>query len=342
MKISSHRFSLFAIALLFQSISFAKVIYWPDSCQSGELKIANAGSNTVSVWLQKFGPYLESETEYIVNSQQTKSIKIENLGDKNRFSLFAMSTEKLKVTYDCGGITYPTSEVDSGQQIFKRPESGSSKVFVRNLFPGPNTVKVEILNSEMQVIKSSDLNLEIAEVSIRKLTEVANWSYLKVFSSQKFSSFLIGDNIVKSPDQTLPYEVQAEQNAHYFLVGPRSGTGDNFVVTISSPEVIAKARELIKNPSIEKIVLGRIQKNHSGYNRNFDSAIGSFWSWSVTDVTGFGDFGSTSCNGNPQMVEDRVDAWLEDPGQICFWSYRIKRELTKEEISSGTLLPKKP
>jgi len=194
----------------------------------------------------------------------------------------------------------------------------------------------------MNVMESSDLNLEMADVSIRKLTEEKNWSYLKVSSSHKFSGFLIGDNSVHSPDQALPYEIPAEQNAHYFLVGPRGGTGDNFVVTISSPEVIAKARELIKNPSVEKIVLGRIQKNHSGFNRNFDSANGSFWSWSVTDVTGFGDFGSTSCNGHPQMVEDRVDAWLENPGQICFWSYRIKRELSKEEVSSGTLLPKKP
>jgi hypothetical protein len=329
--------------ILFQSISFAKVIYWPESCQSGELKITNTGSSVVSVWLQRFGPFLEAETEYQVNTQQPTTIRIESNNDKYRYSLLAISTEKLKVVYDCGGTVYPSSEDDNGKQFFKKHDPGSNKLWVRNLYPGTNTVKVEILNSEMKVVESSELQLNMAEVSVRKLTELVNWTFLKVSSSHKFSSFLIGENSTKAPEQNLPFEVPAEQNAHYFLVSPRSGTGDSFVVNIKTPEMVEKARQLIKNPASEKIVLGRIQKDHSGFNRNFSSPNGSFWSWSVTDVTGFGDFGSTACNGNPQMVEDRVDSWLENPGQICFWSYRLKRELTKDEVASGRPLQiKKP
>lgn len=328
---------------MFQSISFGKVIYWPESCSSGDLKVSNDGSSAVSVWLQKFGPYLESETEYLVESRQTVSIKIENPGNSKRHSLLTISSENLKVTYDCGGELYPSSEHDNGKQLFKKHDSGSNKIFVRNLYPGINTVKVEILNSEMNVVETTELKLKIAEVSIRKLTEIVNWTFLKVSSSQKFSSFLIGENSTKAPDRSFPFEVPAEQNAHYFLVGPRTGSGDNFVVNIKTPELVEKARQLIKNPTIEKIVLGRVQKNHSGFNRNFTSTNGSFWSWSVSDVTGFGDFGSTSCNGHPQMLEDRVDAWLDNPGQICFWSYRLKRELTNDEVASGQLNPlKKP
>lgn len=313
------------------------MIYWSEACQSGELKIANPNSNSASVWLQKFGPYLEAETEYSVGSQQTTSIKIENHSDKNRYSLLTISAENLKVTYDCGGVTYPSSETDNGKQIFKKHAAGSNKLWLRNLYPGQNSVKVEILNSEMKVLESSILDLDISEFVIPKLTEKVNWSYLKVSASRKFSAFLIGEADVHAPLQTLPFEIPAEQGAHYFLVGPRSSGTDSFVVNIKNPELVEKARQLIKNPSMEKIVLGRIQKDHGGHNRNFGTSSSSFWSWSVSDVTGFGDFGSTSCNGHPQMVEDRVDAWMENPGQICFWSYRIKRELTAEEVSTGML-----
>jgi hypothetical protein len=125
-------------------------------------------------------------------------------------------------------------------------------------------------------------------------------------------------------------------------VGARTGADDNFVVKIEKPELIEKARTQIKNPALEKIVFAKIAKDHNGFNRNFNSG-GSFWSWSATEVTGFGDFGSTACNGQPQMLEDRVDSWIENPGQICFWSYRIKRELTSDEITKGKLAPaKKP
>lgn len=324
---------------LFQGLCFGKVIYWPEACSSGELKISNGGGIPASVWLQKFDPNLVAETEYVIQPQQTSTVRIENNGEKIRYSLLTVSSEKLKVVYDCGGTRYPASEGDNGKHIYKKHLSGANKLWVRNLYPGLNTVKVEILNSEMKVVESTELELQMTEYSVRKLTDSTGWTYLRVSSSNRFSSFLIGESGTKAPDQTLPFELPAEQKDHYFLVGPRSGTGDSFVVTIKTPEVVAKAREILKNPLSEKIVLGRIQKGHSKFNRNFDSLSGSFWSWSVTDVTGFGDFGSTACNGHPQMVEDRVDAWLENPGQICFWSYRLKRELTDDEVSKGRLNP---
>jgi hypothetical protein len=43
-------------------------------------------------------------------------------------------------------------------------------------------------------------------------------------------------------------------------------------------------------------------------------------------VSRFADFGHISCDGSPELVEERLMAWLKNP-HICFWSYRLEREL---------------
>ena len=96
-----------------------------------------------------------------------------------------------------------------------------------------------------------------------------------------------------------------------------------------------RARELIKFPQKEKMVFAKIQKQHSGFNRNWTKPEKSFWSWSTSEVTNFADLGSTACNGTPQEVEDRFEHWIVDPGQICFWNYRVKKELTPAEVAAG-------
>jgi hypothetical protein len=332
---------IFSAVFLFHNLSFGKIIYWPEACESGQIKIKNNSPQTVSVWLQKFSPLLENETEFSVAPQALTIIKTEKSSDHDRFSLLTLSKASMIVTYDCGGTTYPSSSADNGILLFKR-RSHSNKLWIRNLFSGLNHLKVEILDAKKNVIESSVLSLSLSESLTKKLSEASNWEYLRIGSSYKFSAFLIGDDETIGPQSIEPFESSVESGGHYFLIGPRTGDSDNFVVRVDKPELLEKARLQLKNPSLEKIVFAKIQKDHQGINRNFNSN-GSFWSWSATEVTGFGDFGSTSCNGHPQMLEDRLDAWLENPGQICFWSYRVKRELTSEEISKGTLNPvKKP
>ena len=83
------------------------------------------------------------------------------------------------------------------------------------------------------------------------------------------------------------------------------------------------------------MLFARIQKNHQGFNRNWSKVEKSFWSWSASEVTDFADLGSTACNGAPQEVDDRMDYWVIDPGQICFWNYRVKKELSPLEVATG-------
>ena len=83
------------------------------------------------------------------------------------------------------------------------------------------------------------------------------------------------------------------------------------------------------------MLFARIQKDHQGFNRNWSKAEKNFWSWSTSEVPNFADIGSTACNGIPQEVEDRIDYWATDPGQICFWNYRVKKELSPSQVAAG-------
>ncbi len=316
----------------------SKVLYWPEACESGQLKISNNGNQTESVWLQKFNPLLVSEFEHVVSSQSTITVKVDKTSLLDRFSLLKINEKaKIKVTYNCGGIAYPTSALDGGLLTFKKTSAVHNKLWMQNLYTDKNKVVVEILDRNHQIIKSAEIILKASESFTNKLTETQNWSYLRISSTHKISAFLLTDFSASTPVEALPLNTYIEATSHYFLVGPRNNDADSFVIRLQNGEILNKARQLVKDPSLEKIVFARVQKDHLGFNRNFFNQTKSHWSWSTTEVTGFGDFGSTSCNGNPQMLEDRIDFWLNDPGQICFWNYRLKRELSKEEVSSGVL-----
>lgn len=339
----NHRIFTLALIILFAGAANSKVLHWPEVCDSGELKVTNTSSQNTSVWLQKFDPSLAHETEFLLNAKSTINIKIEKTSLEDRHALLHFNdTLNLKATYQCGPISYPATDIEGGVLTFKKSSPTHNKLWLQNLFTDQNNVKIDLMDSNGISIESINLNLKSVQTVAYTLDKKQNWSFVKVSSSNKLASFLLTDSLTALAGSAKPQTSNIEAGGHFFLVGPRVGNSDSFVVKIENPALIEQARNLIKNPSLEKILFARIEKNHQGVNRNFNSPTHNFWSWSATEVTGFGDFGSTACNGSPQMLEDRVDGWLNDPGKICFWSYRVKKELTSTEVATGKLSAKKP
>ncbi|MFN3455909.1 MAG: hypothetical protein ACK41T_13220 [Pseudobdellovibrio sp.] len=161
-------------------------------------------------------------------------------------------------------------------------------------------------------------------------------SRIRVSAEGRFTAFAFRGE----KEQIYTYSIkiqpsQIEKVGSYFLVTHRENSGDSFVVHITDANMIEKARDQIKNPALEKIVFAEVALGHKGFNRNFSTSIKSFWSWSTTRVTNISDLGSINCNGFPQMVEDRAEFWTEYTQKICFWSYRIKKELKYEDVSQN-------
>lgn len=318
----------------------AKVLYWPDFCNTGTLHVTNIGSKEKFVWLQKFDDQLQSETELSVNAQSTLNVHIEKTHDTERNSLlYYDNTSELKARFTCNNEGHITSLFDGGLLTYKRTSSNHHKIWLQNIYSDINDIKIKILDKQTQLIKELSFSLNKSETKAISLDIYSTWQNIQISSLHKFSSFLLSGNGSEKPANSEPVKTEIDNKANYFLVGSRSGEDDTFVVKITDEKLVTQARHLIKNPSTEKIVFAQIKKDHQGFNRNFNNPSKSLWSWSPSEVTSFGDFGSTSCNGHPQIVEDRVDSWVEYPARICFWDYRLKKELSIEEVQTGKLKP---
>jgi hypothetical protein len=335
-RIKHHLICIFTLFLLCSSTALSEVLHWPEICRTGTLVMKNFDSAGTSLWLQKFDPQLAAETELDVPAKGELSINIEKLENEHYSLLHFASPQKIAVSYKCGKNTYSSTGLEGG--VITYPRSDSRYVWLQNLYSGDNTVEIEFQNLAFQKLGAEVLKLSaLASRNFPLPESIRDWQYLKISSSNRLTSFPLNENGNVLPMLIQAQQTQVDSSAAYFLVAAREGVSDSFVVQIRDFAMAARARDLVKNPQKEKMLFAKVQKDHQGFNRNFSTEQKNLWSWSTTEVTNFSDFGSIACNGQPQVLEDRVDSWLADPGQICFWNYRVKKELTPLEVATGKL-----
>jgi hypothetical protein len=106
--------------------------------------------------------------------------------------------------------------------------------------------------------------------------------------------------------------------------------GDSYVLPLDDPDDIAHARALIaEGPSIGgAIAVAEIAPGADGLNRDWLAPGKPQWSWHVTRFDGFADATVEILDGNPSMVEEDVDFWIQNTnGFIGFWGYTVTAEL---------------
>jgi hypothetical protein len=325
--------------LLFSTLAaHAEVLRWPQVCAQGELQITNTNSENLKVWLQTFTPNLEFETEILLQAHAVSTIPLKQFDASTRFSLLHFyENASVKAVFNCQGKTYPAHSLEGGILTFKKSDLSENKLWVQNLFSGENKFQIEFLNKKMQSLETQSFTLHaLQQFSFKQQRPVTNWVYLKISAKNRYAAF----NLNSQGSAALPFAITVQKSTlesmgHYFLVAPRDSLSESFIVKISDPEMVKRARELVANPALEKMLFAKIEKGDQGFNRNWSKKDKSFWSWSATEVTNFADLGSTACNGAPQIVEDRLESWVKDPGRICFWNYRIKKELSSQEVSGN-------
>ncbi len=327
------------ILLVTISTANAKILHWPNYCDNGTLQITNSSNENQFVWLQSFSENLKAENEYEVESKSTLNISVQKLFKEERNSLLQFANQfSLKTKFNCNKLSYVTDDADGGKFIFSKTQTGHHKLILQNLSSLENKIQLKIIDSNNQDINLQQITLNTSESFSVSLDEFQSWRSIEVSSDLKYTAFVLTETGYLPPKLS-PSKGIAEKDGVYFLVGVRENEDDSFVVKITDSKLIAQARELVAKPEHEKIVFAKIEKGHKFFNRNFNNKSKSYWSWSTSEVTGFGDFGSTSCNGHPQAVEDRLESWISNPGRICFWDYRLKKELSLEEVNSGFLRP---
>lgn len=315
---------------------FATVLHWPE-CQTGRLTLYNKSSSAQKIWLQTFDPTLKTETEVRLPPLQNIQVLIQHKNKTERNALLHfLNSKEFEIDFQCANKKYLATQIEGGVQTFRASDLPQQMIYLKNLFTAKNKFKIEILNRFRQPVLNLSVLLSSNEQRKIILPQTSELFYIRVSAENKFVAFNL--NSVGSQNAMIvnPQVVVENKNGVYFELLPRQGVfGDSFTVLISDAKMIAKAREQISNPNLEKMLFAKIIKGSNNQNRNLASITKSFWNWSVAEVTNIADLGSTSCNGLPQAVDDRIDSWITDPGRICFWTYRIKREVPSLEISTG-------
>ncbi|XGC82381.1 hypothetical protein ACES2L_07815 [Bdellovibrio bacteriovorus] len=335
--------------MLFSSTSLAsEVVYSPGFCEPSELTVTikNKTKEMQRAWGQvRIDEEIQEQHFDLAAGAQIQIPASRFLNTKQGFSFKTWDKKSLSILASCAGsLTYPLNEITSPEVTHYLPS-------------GITTVKLQLMNLYLkaQTIQLRGYGrygklLEQKEISIEKYydTSALKWNFsedvmrIEIRGEQRLHSLLSFDEKGQektSPalPKTVPFSPAPEKN--YFLVSTKGpNPEESFVIALTDAQQIHTAREQIQNKDLEKIIVARIELGHGGFNRAFAAKDKSPYSWSVFYVDAFADFAHIDCDGSPDLTEERLPQKLsEGGGRICFWRYRIIKELTVEEVATGKL-----
>jgi hypothetical protein len=339
-----------AAFLLSVTAHASEIFYSPSDCSPEELiiKIKNTSNEPQRLWTQiRFGDEID-EIQYDLDAKSEMKIKgTEFMPTTSSYSLKTWDTNRLKVLSQCRGLEAPLSVLTSPEVLHYLPNSSAQTVKVKllNLYLKSNQVTLKAVSRTGKVIAEQALKIEkYYDTASVKWNLPEGASQLEITAENRINSFVTFEANGKenlSPGLPKTVRLPASDAKTYFLVSTKDSRPDEaFVVAMDEPAKIATAREQIKNPHLEKILVAGIELGHGDENRAFLSRDKAPYSWHVSRVDAFADFAHIDCDGSPGLTEERLAQKLNEGGRICFWRYRVVRELTLQEVQSGKLTGK--
>jgi hypothetical protein len=324
---------LFASLFLLPALAGAETFYSPRVCQGERTLVLSNKSNTdEAVWLQFIGDRGHDSDLWELKPRQTKTLPDHALpGDE-----FVLRTSSSAVTAhtECDGKVIPWLTKTSALRRWKVPVGTHLKFFVQNLNPREQTVMLRFRNSQGQVTESRQVNLEMY-MTTSVFKAVASGTYVELEGDGRISVLVWSADNFLNERPVEPLNVDVE-DGHYFMMA-RPDFSESFVVRIDDPALAQTARELIGKGSM-KLLFADVEYTARSENRSLTDRESSPYSWRVGKVYGFNDFGSIFCDGSPEIVQENIFKWLMTK-RICFWGFKLKKELTPEEVRRGRLSP---
>lgn len=307
----------------------AQSLYIPPYCENNnsELLIRNKSAQTTTYWLGWTQDLTADEIaiDLVGNSKSMQTLN--EISTTSTFKVFPSNSSNLNFQVRCQNsesilpLTTHTSPIQ-----YMNVSEPTMDLNLANLSWEENSVVLEWLNTAAEVVKVQTVTLppkakEILtlETPLKVKTLRINGTYRLLATTSATLPNSYGQKISRLP---------ARETGAFFEMGLRhTPTSPRFIVYIDDPALLSQARDLLKNPTLEKIVFGRIARGNGGYNIDTQDSDRSPWSWHYEAVTSIADFGSTACNGTPEILEDHLNSWLSSNPYACFWSYRLLREL---------------
>lgn len=327
----------------------SEVFYAPDLCSPQELNLVliNNTKQPLTAWTQVRASSNIDEIELDIPAQSKLKVSgDEFLKNRQAFTVKTSSDDKLQVVLQCRHLTELVLSGFTSPEVthnFAKP-SQSLKIHLLNLFLKSNVISLKALDSFGQVVAERSITLKNYYD-----TESLKWllprpvSHLEITGADRLHSEVLYESqelevqSVASTLKNVTFKVNPAKT--YFLVSTRDKNPKAaFVIALDESQKIATAREQIAHPELEKIVVASVGIGSGNFNRAFMAPDKSPYSWSVNQVDGFADFAHIDCDGNPDLVEERLERKLLEGGRICFWRYRVVRELSALEVATGLLL----
>ena len=339
-------FNLFlTLFLMVTSPSFGDYYYVPYTGNSASpTKVTVINKSQLPQYLNVL--YYSSESKGFdtvslkVAASQEAHFLLHEHTDDNKWALITTNDQSLKILSD-KHLPLPF-EGATGYKIENHLDV--KKFFLAN--PTGLKNQIDFYNEQNEIVKTLELApyqslLINMDKPLNKPDQTKFYPHLikarhRFFVSTSMSAYANEKNLWQWHHPHLPESLSPPKNTHYFLMGRRGSFNSNetFVIPISDPELVQKARDLIKKPEIayKKVIAAQIELGHGQFNRSFGSNLGAAWSWHVSKVIGFSDFASQQCDGSPILIEVETEKWLYEIGQICFWNFTILREISPSEI----------
>lgn len=338
---------LFILLFIFSgSVYGFDIKYVPAYCEPKDLNliVSNKTSESQIFWTQiRFETELQEHFHEIDPFTEIKIPGNEFLANKTSFSVKYLERNSLQIRSSCKGtVDIPLSDLTSSQVSHFLPSAVRTlKVHLLNLFLKSNLIKLKAYNKHGTEIDSKEILLEkYYDTLAFKWSFTQEVTRIDIDGAERLHSLLfyvLADEEKLSPAIALkPVVLPLDFSKTYFLVSTKDARPeDAFVIALSDQQKINTAREQIKNPQLEKIIVAGIGLGNGGFNRAFLSRDKSPYSWSVTSVDAFADFAHIDCDGSPDLTEERLMQKLNEGGRICFWRYRIIKELSPQEVALG-------
>lgn len=323
---------------LFASTAMAETYYVPGACdvKRGSLEIQNKSADGASLWVQLPTTPVE-EIRYDINGKDGLVVRASEFMDRAQGFAIKTFSSTLSLKWNCAGTSYDLSTYTT-PEIDYAIKAGSADFQILNLNPIAQKVRLEVLSSDDRVLATHEVSFEKSYETQRVQFQFpTDSSKLHVLGSGRLHSVLINAEGSRLPQQIhAPTKLDTPADQVYFLIGTKDNrSGESYVIGLQDPKTIETARQQISNPQLEKIIVAGISLGNHGVNRSFTSRDRSPYSWSVTRVDGFSDFALIDCDGSPDIVEENLMERIQTGGNICFWHYRVLRELTREQVMRG-------
>ena len=316
---------LIILTLLPISASAIQSWYLPQTNLFTDLWIENNNRKTIYVWIQT--PTVtegQSEISYELQSQERLAIPLQRFQKDSWLHIKAHDEDAVKVAVMSSSQKIYLKK-DSSNQYADRVRSGGY-LYLSNIYPYPVTSVVSY-NLQQQTVTLEPNSTWQSPESLQA------YSSVKVSSKNRLPAMVANKNFIQPLRFSAPSVLEPEDGAYFLLSNSRKS--ESFVVKITEPGQIKDARDQMQNLQRSKLLNGRILPGNQDFNRNWNHSNRAPWGWSVTEVNGFADFCHIDLDGSPSSVDQFLNLWMNKGGIICFWDYKIERELTAEQVATG-------